>query len=325
MPNTQKPKLSMLNEAVHSMWTSAKRYRSIWLGPVSVKFRFARSARVSSNSFRRLTGGLKWSLSTVSAHTASDTPIPAHQVLPPIRDVLPQQETALVIGVGPGLGFALARKLAGSGLHVALASRNAGRLNPLVKSLGVMQNQIIRAYGCDASDEASVKNLMSHVGKDMNVPDLVVYSVQGFIPGSMINTEVAAFEECWRQNCLGAFIAAREAARGMLPLRRGTIVLIGSTSGMIGRPGCLNLAVGKFGLRALAQVMARELWPSGIHVAHLVVDADIREEGSIHVHDRQAKPEDISELVYMLYRQPKSSWTSEVDARPWNVDFWQHC
>ena len=130
---------------------------------------------------------------------------------------------------------------------------------------------------------------MSRVGRNLSIPHLVVYAVQGFAPGRAIDTETSVFEECWRQNCLGAFIVAREAARNMLPLKRGTLVLVGSTSGTIGRAAHLNLAVGKFGLRALAQVMARELWPEGIHVVHVIIDGDIREENSIHVHDHQVR------------------------------------
>jgi len=159
----------------------------------------------------------------------------------------------------------------------------------------------------------------------MGVPDLVIYAVQDFGPGRALDVEVPRFEDCWRQNCLGAFLVAREAARAMLPLNRGTIVLIGSTSGLIGRANHLNLAVGKFGLRALSQVLARELWPEGIHVVHLVIDADIKEDESIDTHDPQADPDDISDLVYSLHRQRRSSWTSEVDARPWRERFWEHC
>ena len=165
---------------------------------------------------------------------------------------------------------------------------------------------------------------MSFVLKDMGVPHLVIYLVQGFSPGRAINVEVPAFEECWRQNCLGAFIVAREAARRMAALKRGTIVLIGSTSGVVGRADHLNLAVGKFGLRALSQVMARELWPDGIHIVHLVIDADIREEESSNINYPQAHPKDISDIIYALHRQPKSTWSSEVDVRPWNEQFWKH-
>jgi NAD(P)-dependent dehydrogenase (short-subunit alcohol dehydrogenase family) len=157
----------------------------------------------------------------------------------------------------------------------------------------------------------------------MGVPNLVVYAVQGFNPGTVLNTDVAAFEESWRANCLGAFLVARECARQMVPLRRGTIVLIGSTSSLIGRADHLNLAIGKFGLRALAQVMARELSRSEIHVLHTVIDADIREGGNEPY--PQADPHDISRVIYSLHQQPKSSWTSEIDMRPWNESFWEHC
>ena len=234
------------------------------------------------------------------------------------------QQTALVVGVGPGLGFAVARTLAARGMRVALASRNAERLDALVDEL-CGEDRIVRAYGCDATDEISVKKVMSLLVKDFAVPDLVVYSAQGFGRGRAIDVEVAAFEECWRQNCLGAFIVAREAERRMAPLGRGSIVLIGSTSSLIGRSDHLNLAVGKFGLRAVAQVMARELGPSGIHVVHLIIDADIREGASAELNLPQAYPEHIADLIYNLHGQPKSTWTSELDIRPYNEAFWQHC
>ncbi|HEX6361451.1 MAG TPA: short-chain dehydrogenase, partial [Albitalea sp.] len=115
--------------------------------------------------------------------------------------------------------------------------------------------------------------------------------------------------------------------RRMVPAGRGSIVLIGSTSSLIGREGHLNLAVGKFGLRALAQVLSRELWNRGIHVAHVVIDADILEPGSqvADVASRAADPEHIAELVYSVHRQRRSAWTSELDVRPWNERFWEHC
>src|SRR6185295_10285778 len=115
-----------------------------------------------------------------------------------------------------------------------------------------------------------------------------------FCPGRVIEVEVAAFEESWRKNCLGGFIVAREAARQMVRLGRGTIVLVGSTSSLIGRTDHLNLAVGKFGLRALAQVLAREVWPLGVHVAHVVIDADIKEGDDDKASIPQADPEHLA-------------------------------
>jgi NAD(P)-dependent dehydrogenase (short-subunit alcohol dehydrogenase family) len=210
---------------------------------------------------------------------------------------------------------------------VALASRNSEHLDPLVAELRSVTDCTAQAYGCDATNEISVRKLMALVSKDMGIPHLVIYAVQGFARGRAIEVEVPAFEESWRQNCLGAFIVAREAARKMLPLHRGTIIMTGSTSGLIGRAGHLNLAVGKFGLRALAQVMARELSPEGIHVAHLVIDADIKEPGQSveSAAEPQAYPEHVADLVLLLHRQQRSAWTSELDVRPWNESFWEHC
>lgn len=143
------------------------------------------------------------------------------------------------------------------------------------------------------------------------------------VPAIEIATHV--FEDYWRQNCLGAFVLAREAAVSMLPAGRGTIILIGSTSGLIARADHLTIAVGKFGLRAISQVLARELGPKGIHVAHLVIDADIKENELYGPDIPQAEPAHLAELVSMLHRQPSSAWTSELDARPSNEHFWQHC
>jgi NAD(P)-dependent dehydrogenase (short-subunit alcohol dehydrogenase family) len=210
-------------------------------------------------------------------------------------------------------------------MRVAIASRNAERLDALADELNSTGACMVRAYGCDATNEHSVKNLICHISKDLGVPNLVIYSLQDFCPGRTLEIELPAFESCWRQNCLGGFVVAREAARAMLILNRGTIVLIGSPSGMVGRAGHLNLAVGKFGLRALAQVMSRELSPSGIHVVHLVIDGEIREDDLFADNVPQADPEHVCDVVLALHRQPKTVWTSEIDVRPWNEKFWERC
>ena len=310
---------------LQSIWSKSKHWHAIPLGPVSVMYRFARTTPVSSNARRQLVQVVQHRLWRRPPRMPHQEPSPAREspaVVPPVLGV---PQNAVIVGVGPGLGFALARCLAKSGMNVALASRNAERLDPLVRQLRSISTRTIRAYGCNATSEPSVKQLVAYVLAEMGVPDLVIYAVQDFGPGRALDVEVPRFEDCWRQNCLGAFLVAREAARAMLPLNRGTIVLIGSTSGLIGRANHLNLAVGKFGLRALSQVLARELWPEGIHVVHLVIDADIKEDESIDTHDPQADPDDISDLVYSLHRQRRSSWTSEVDARPWRERFWEHC
>lgn len=302
-------------------WRHMKVSRSLPLGPVALFFRFTRRVRVSSNWRRRWSNWRRG-----AAAPPIDAIDPAERRPNPLLpDALVQGvQTALLVGVGPGLGDAMARTLAAAGMRVALASRNAERLDALVASLQPGAAQALRAYGCDATDERSIQALMRRVEQDLGVPHLVVYGIQAFGPGATIDIEVDAFEACWRQNCLGGFIVAREAARAMRPLQRGSIVLVGSTSGLLGRARHLNLAVGKFGLRALAQVMSRELWPEGIHVAHCVVDADIRTGDQVEPYP-QALPGDIAALILNLHRQPRSCWTSELDVRPAQEQFWEHC
>ncbi len=193
----------------------------------------------------------------------------------------------------------------------------------MVKELN-NSNGYVHAYGCDATNERSVQQVMSLIVKDLGVPNLVVYCVQGFNPGNSLDTEVAAFEEAWRQNCLGAFIVGRESARLMVPRGLGTIIFTGGISSTIGKPGHLNMAVGKFGLRALAQVMARELSPRGIHVVNLIIDSGIATCGAV-LTDYQIRPEELAEQIFSLHCQPSSTWTHELDVRPWNQSFWEHC
>jgi NAD(P)-dependent dehydrogenase (short-subunit alcohol dehydrogenase family) len=231
---------------------------------------------------------------------------------------------AIVVGVGPGFGYALARMLALEGFDTVLVSRDAGRLSPLVNELR-NEGAAVSTYGADATDELAVSSLFERIQAAHGTPSLVVYSIQDFSPGAASEIEVPSFETAWRHNCLGAFLTARESARRMIERKCGTIVFVGSTSSLIGRAGHLNLAVGKFGQRALAQVMARELWPRGIHVAHAVIDADIAENSLEALNCQQSDPSHIASSILALHRQPKTAWTSELDLRPWNEQFWEHC
>ena len=307
------------------IWINAKRWRTVPLGPISFVFRLNRTVRVSNNTRRRLVRTLETKLfhKIGSQQTFKLKDQPDFFKIRPTFEQYP--ETALIVGVGPGFGYAAARKLALSGMRVAVASRNAERLDALVDELNATGMCLVRAYGCDATNEHSVRKLISLVSKELGVPNLILYSVQDFCPGRTVEIELPAFESCWRQNCLGAFVVAREGARAMLSLNRGTIILIGSPSGVVGRVGHLNLAVGKFGLRALAQVMSRELSPSGIHVVHLLIDGEISECDSFADDVPLANPEHVCDVVLALHRQPKTVWTSEIDIRPWNEKFWERC
>ena len=298
--------------------------RKVSVGPVALHFSFARAVQVTHNSGRRIkmaalrhkVWNQSWQIKPIEGNADSKAQeVPTHS---------PSSGTALIVGVGPGLGYALARRLASEGMAVALASRNAIRLDALVHEIESTGGTAY-SYGCDATSEASVAELFACLKTHHEIPSLVVYSLQSFGPGQTIEIELPAFEEGWKHNCLGAFLVARQAARCMLPLGCGTIVFIGSTSSMVGREGHLNLAIGKFGQRALAQVLARELWPKGVHVAHLVIDADICEGEEPMKAIPQADPNHVADVVVSIHRQPRSAWTSEIDVRPWNEQFWVHC
>lgn len=284
------------------------------IGPLSLIYKFDRTVRVTPNTLRRNDVGRRESdvfLNTRTIDSTTNNP-PGHRGI------------AVIVGVGPGFGYAMANQLAVDGFVVILVSRNAAGLDGLIEKI-VVQGGLAYRYGCDATVERSVIDLFALIQNNHGVPALVIYSIQNFGPGNVVDIELAAFEDGWRHNCLGSFLVARTAARAMLPKSAGTIILIGSTSAMIGRGGHLNLAVGKFGQRALSQVMARELWPQGIHVAHVVIDADITDDETPVDQDAHSDPADIAKIVLGVHNQPKSAWTSEIDVRPWNEEFWEHC
>jgi NAD(P)-dependent dehydrogenase (short-subunit alcohol dehydrogenase family) len=309
--------------ALDKLWRHLKRWRTIHFGPIALLFKFQRVVRFTKTTKQRHEAAK-------GCHAAWSNGRPAnpHQstsMLHEQKNAQPKhREVALLVGVGPGLGEALARHCARAGMMVVMASRNAKRLDGLAEAIRQDGGSAV-AYGCDATNERSVTDLFRQVTAVHCSPSLVVYSLQNFGPGNLIDVELPAFEDGWRHNCLGAFLVSREAARTMLSVEAGSIFFVGSTSSLIGRPGHLNLAVGKFGQRAIAQVLARELWPRGIHVAHIVIDADIYEGELRDDGGPQSDPADIAETIFAVHRQPRSAWTSEVDIRPWKEQFWEHC
>jgi len=229
-------------------------------------------------------------------------------------------KVALVVGAGPGLGAALARRFAEGGYGVAVARRRADEVAALAEEIGG------KAYGCDAADHNSVAALFEGIRADLGTPTLVSYNAGAYSPGSVLEITAEEFERCWRIGCLGGFNVGQAAARGMVDAGGGTILFTGATAALRGGKGFANLAVGKFGLRALAQSMARELGPKGVHVAHLIIDGQIAsdragyseaERGEDHV----LKPEAIAEAAWFLHSQQRSAWTQELDLRPY-VEKW---
>jgi len=298
------------------IWRRLKVWRRLPLGPVTVLYRLDRTVRVTKGlrSHRSTIAperSAALSRSEASTHGDAEVSSGIHQL-------------AVLVGVGPGFGFELARHLGANGFDLVLVCRNASKLKPLVQQVNAL-GVSAEAYGVDATDEQGVDELFKHVGLKYGCPALVVYSVQYFSPGLASKVDVSAFEASWRHNCLGAFLVGRNAARAMEERGEGTIVFVGSTSSLIGRAEHLNLAVGKFGQRAIAQVLARELWPRGVHVAHVLIDADIQDDDEVAADHPQSRPQDIARSVLYLHRQPRTAWTSEMDLRPWNERFWEHC
>ena len=228
--------------------------------------------------------------------------------------------TALVVGVGPGLGSALVRRFAAAGMTVAMARRNPEKLQDLAGETGG------RAYPCDVADPASVEALFESVEGDLGAPDLVAFNAGANMRGGILEIAPEDFERCWRIGCMGGFLVGQEAARRMVPAGQGTILFTGATAALRGSAGFMNLAVPKFGLRALAQSMARELGPKGIHIAHIIIDGQIAgERPGYRPEDRGEdavlSPEAIAETYYQVHLQQRSAWTQELDLRPYVEKF----
>lgn len=223
---------------------------------------------------------------------------------------------AVIVGVGPGLGASLGRRFAAEGMSVALAARRRERVESMLADMGAGA----RAYACDATHETQVEALFDAVRHDLGDPDLVVFNASGRVRKPLVDIGVAELEAAWRGACLGGFIVGREAARSMLPRGRGTILFTGATASVKGFANSAGFAIGKFGLRGLAQSMARELAPQGIHVAHVVVDGGIlpqRRDAVEDAGDDRLDPDAIAETYWHLHRQHRSAWAHEIDVRPW--------
>jgi NAD(P)-dependent dehydrogenase (short-subunit alcohol dehydrogenase family) len=232
-------------------------------------------------------------------------------------------ETAVVMGVGPGLGAALVRRLAASSFTVYAAARRLEALNAL--DLGA-DDSSVRRRSCDASLEDQVAGLFAEVNDNAGPPHLVVYNVGGLARGPFLELTARQLEDAWRTICLGAFHTCQAAARLMVPEGRGTILLTGATSALRGRAGFAPVAMARAGLRALSQSLARELGPQGIHVAHVVIDGGIwRPEFEERIRDLPPDvlldPAAIADTYLALHRQHRSAWSQEVDLRPWVEKF----
>ena len=230
-------------------------------------------------------------------------------------------EAAVVVGVGPGLGQALVDAFAGAGYTVLAAARRASQLAGLDGRDGR-----VFAVDCDATDPAQVDALFARVGEQGLSLAAALYNAGVFEPGRVADIEPTDFERCWRIGCFGGFLVGRAAARLMREAGKGTILFTGATASLRGAAGFANLASPKFALRALAQSMARELGPEGIHVAHVIIDGQIRSERFTHLlkergPDSLLEPAAIADAYLALHRQHRSAWTDEICLRPWVEKF----
>ena len=226
--------------------------------------------------------------------------------------------TALIVGAGPGISASLARVLREAGVAVALAARDTGKLSGLVADTGAV------AFAADATDPLDVDALFRDVEVRLGPPDLVIYNPSRRVPGPLAELDPEAVREALLVTTFGAFLVAQQAARRMIPRRRGAILFTGATAGIKGVPRSAAFAMGKFGLRGLAQSTARELGPQGIHVVHLVVDGGVRSATRPDPGERPDStldPDAIAQTCMDVLAQPRNAWSFEVEVRPWVETF----
>ena len=220
----------------------------------------------------------------------------------------------LIVGSGSGLSASLTNLFAREGFKVALAARNAEKLAPLCKSTGAS------AFSCDATDADQVASLFQNVEAKMGAPDVVIYNASARSRGPFISLNAAEVDMAIRVSAFGGFLVAQQAAKQMMPKGHGAILFTGASASVKGYAQSAPFAMGKFALRGLAQSMARELAPMGIHVAHFIIDGGIRNPGRTEPADNpdsMLDPDAIAANYLHVLRQPRSAWTWEMELRPW--------
>lgn len=230
----------------------------------------------------------------------------------------PKYRSALIVGTGPGLSASLARLFAHRGLTVSVAARQTDKLADLVKATGA------RAYACNASDPKEVAGLFESLDSQKRTPDVVVYNASNRVRGALVDLPPDDVKRAIEISAFGGFLVSQQAARRMLPQAHGAIFLTGATAGVKGFALSATFAMGKFALRGLAQSMARELSPKGIHVAHFVIDGGIRSDVRPvpdNAPDSLLDPDAIAETYWATLMQHRSAWSWEVEVRPWVEKF----
>lgn len=232
-----------------------------------------------------------------------------------------EKEIALIVGAGPGLSASLARLFKKEGMTVALAARDAKKLDGLVKDIDG------RAFPCDASSPKDVENLFDSVTKGIGEPNLVVYNASGRVRGPITGLDPEEVRKTIMVTCYGGFLVGQAAAKRMIKAGRGTILFTGASASIKGFANSPAFAMGKLGLTGLVQSMARELQPQNIHVAQVVIDGGIcdptrrPERLTARGPDGCLDPDAIAQTYLQLHRQHRSTWASHIELRPWSEKF----
>lgn len=242
------------------------------------------------------------------------------------------QKVALIVGAGDYIGSAIAKRFAKEGYLVCLGRRNAEKLQPLVDEIHQLGGKA-QAFALDARDEANVEQVFADIESSIGEIEVMIFNVGANVQFPILETTSRVFQKVWEMACFAGFLNGREAAKYMVPRKRGSIFFTGATASIKGNAGFGAFSSAKSGLRSLAQAMARELGPQNIHVAHLVIDAGVDTEWvhklmkdrgideSTLPEDGLMKPESVAQAYWQLHQQTRDAWTFELDIRPY-VEKW---
>ena len=237
----------------------------------------------------------------------------------------PTSGVALVIGAGDATGGAIARRFAAGGLTACVTRREADKLEPLLQSIRAAGG-VAHGFGSDARQEEAVVDLVERIEREVGPIEVLVFNIGANVPCSVLEETARKYFKIWEMACFGGFLNGREVAKRMVTRGRGTIIFTGATAGLRGSANFAAFAGAKHALRALAQSMARELGPRGIHVAHVVIDGAIDtefirsnfpERYALKAEGGILEPANIAENYWHLHTQPRDAWTFELDLRPY--------
>ncbi|MEE2744514.1 MAG: SDR family NAD(P)-dependent oxidoreductase [Bdellovibrionota bacterium] len=235
------------------------------------------------------------------------------------------ERSALIVGAGDAIGAAILKRFARAGYTSVGVRRNPEKISSVIDELKKEGHKAL-ALKCDARKEDEIKELFSKIETDIAPLEVVVFNVGANVPMKIVETPTKKFYKIWEMACFGGFLTGREAAKYLLPRKKGTIIFTGATASLRGAAGFGAFASAKSGLRAVAQSLAREIMPQGIHVSHVVIDAAVDTEFVRQIlpqlkPERQANdivnPDSIAELYYQIHLQGPDAWTFESDLRPW--------